>query len=309
MWILALIGLAILWTPDLDWASLEAEYLRDPKDIARVGDVRWHVRDEGAPHEGVIVLIHGFASDLQTWNAWASVLQTRYRVIRFDLPGYALSGPVAGGDYRSATQCLRIEALLRSRGVDPKASSVPLIWAGHSMGAGLATQCAASSAHPPHGLILVAPALTAATSGSSSDEDRARATGSWSQALKWILPKQLVRQGLTSAHAAERPPSDDEVNRSYAMLRAPGVRQAILDSAAQRGASVDQAAQFQGPVLVLWGDQERLLRPGVLATVQQAFPQAQVRRYPQAGHMVHEDAAEASLADVRAFLRERLGSY
>lgn len=314
-----------LWTPDLDWATLESAYLKDRRDLRHVDGVRWHVRDEGQPRDGTLVLIHGFASALHTWNVWAEALHPRYRVVRMDLPGFALSGPVAGGDYGVQSQCQRLDALLRHLKVGPSSSEdapdgsgvKPVVWVGHSMGADLAARCASQSARPPHALVLVAPAqvvrdrpLTAAANPKRNDGAEAR----WMAWVAWALPRQWVEQGLRMAHATEHPPSEAEVDRSFAMLRAPGVRSAIIQMSAQR--PVNEAERdggrpaFQGPVWVAVGDQERLLNYGSLtgleSRVKRRWPQAQLQVYRQAGHMVHEDAAEALMADVRAFVAQRV---
>jgi pimeloyl-ACP methyl ester carboxylesterase len=62
--------------------------------------MRVHVRDEG-PREDPrpIVLLHGTSSSLHTWNGWAQALRSERRVIRFDLPGFGLTGPAPDGDY------------------------------------------------------------------------------------------------------------------------------------------------------------------------------------------------------------------
>ena len=41
-----------------------------------------------------IVMIHGFAERTEAWRAWVPHLGRRYRVIRYDQPGFGLSSPV-----------------------------------------------------------------------------------------------------------------------------------------------------------------------------------------------------------------------
>ena len=53
----------------------------------------------------------------------------------------------------------------------------------------------------------------------------------------------------------------------------------------------------------MWGAQERLLGDRALKVAQQAWPQAKLQTYAQAGHMVHEDAADASVDDALAFVK------
>jgi pimeloyl-ACP methyl ester carboxylesterase len=47
-----------------------------------------------------IVLIHGFASLLHTWNRVADKLKRDHRVIRVDLPPFGVTGPLAFGERR-----------------------------------------------------------------------------------------------------------------------------------------------------------------------------------------------------------------
>ena len=56
-----------------------------------------HFRDEG---EGFpIILLHGAFSSLHTFDIWAKKLAKHYRVIRYTLPGFGLTGPCPDHDY------------------------------------------------------------------------------------------------------------------------------------------------------------------------------------------------------------------
>ena len=50
-----------------------------------------------------IVLIHGFAERTEAWRAWVPNLGRRYRVIRYDQPGFGLSSPVTSVSALSIT--------------------------------------------------------------------------------------------------------------------------------------------------------------------------------------------------------------
>ena len=50
-------------------------------------------RDQGPKSAPVIVMVHGFTSSLETWDALADELDDRYRILRPDLPGHGLTGP------------------------------------------------------------------------------------------------------------------------------------------------------------------------------------------------------------------------
>jgi cis-3-alkyl-4-acyloxetan-2-one decarboxylase len=62
-------------------------------------------------------------------------------------------------------------------------------------------------------------------------------------------------------------------------------------------------AQFANhPILLIWGEQDWCFTTDFLAEWQQRFPTAQVERYATANHYVFEDAREAMIERVRAFL-------
>ena len=59
----------------------------------------------------VLVLLHGFGASLQTWDAWAGELEKDRRVLRFDVPGFGLTGPARDGVY-SAERMIKVLSLL-----------------------------------------------------------------------------------------------------------------------------------------------------------------------------------------------------
>jgi len=57
------------------------------------------------------------------------------------------------------------------------------------------------------------------------------------------------------------------------------------------------------PVKIIWGMNDPCFHPGILRHVAARFPQADVVKIPAASHLVLEDAAKQSLAEVQSFLR------
>ncbi|MCS6834060.1 MAG: alpha/beta hydrolase, partial [Flammeovirgaceae bacterium] len=57
--------------------------------------VHYRVEGEGFP----ILLIHGAFSSLHTFDEWTKELSQTYKVIRLDLPGFGLTGPLAENKY------------------------------------------------------------------------------------------------------------------------------------------------------------------------------------------------------------------
>ena len=61
--------------------------------IADLDGLRLHYRDEGSRDKPVLVLIHGVVASLHTWDDWVPAFAAHYRIIRFDVPGFGLTGP------------------------------------------------------------------------------------------------------------------------------------------------------------------------------------------------------------------------
>ncbi len=56
------------------------------------------------------------------------------------------------------------------------------------------------------------------------------------------------------------------------------------------------------PALILWGAEDKVIPVGQGAQIAAAIPGARLIVYQGVGHVAHEEAAEQSIADVRAFL-------
>ena len=89
---------------------------------------KWRVygctcENSGPKSASALVLLHGFGSSLQTWDDWARNLEADHRVIRYDLPGFGLTGADPAADYSDRRGIAVLLALLdrlvpRHRGFD-----------------------------------------------------------------------------------------------------------------------------------------------------------------------------------------------
>ncbi|MDI6742533.1 MAG: alpha/beta hydrolase, partial [Smithella sp.] len=71
--------------------QIKAKYADYESKILQIDDMNIHYKDEG---EGpVLILIHGVCASLHTWDGWVQHLKGHYRIIRFDIPGFGLTGP------------------------------------------------------------------------------------------------------------------------------------------------------------------------------------------------------------------------
>lgn len=77
--------------------DLKKEYANEHSNFIEVDGVQVHYRAEGVSFP--IVLLHGTASSLHTWDAWTKELTKKYSVIRMDLPALGITGTNKNADY------------------------------------------------------------------------------------------------------------------------------------------------------------------------------------------------------------------
>ena len=298
--LVVLAGLAAwLYAPDKPRAALEAEYARPPSQFVQAAGLRVHVRDTGPRTAPAILLLHGFGASLQTWDAWAARLETDFRVIRLDLPGFGLTGPDKvtdpEGDYTDARAMVVLAALMDQLGVQRA------MVAGHSMGGRIAWTFAALHPERVERLALLAPDGFASAGFAYGVAPKVPLL---LRALPYVLPTVLLRPTLAAAYANPAMVTDDLVRRYRDMLLAPGVRAAIVVRTGQQ-VLVDPVPLLRGiqaPTLLLWGQQDAMIPATNAADYQKAMPGAGLTVFPGVGHLLHEEAPDASAQALRTFL-------
>ena len=287
-----------LYTPDKPRGALEALYAGPPSRFVEAAGMRLHVRDTGPRDAPALLLLHGFGGSLHTWDALAARLDGEYRVIRLDLPGFGLTGPDPGRDYSDARSHAVLMALMDGLGVARAAV------AGHSMGGRIAWTLAALHPERVERLVLMAPDGFASPGFAYGTAPKVPAL---LRLLPYVMPTFLLRASLASAYADPAMVTDALVNRYRDMLLAPGVRGAILDRTAQ-AILVDPVPLLRRitmPVLLLWGREDRMIPVRNADDYLAVLPDARLVTFPKVGHVLHEEAAEATAAAVRDFLGGR----
>lgn len=284
-----------LYTPDEIRADLEARYAGPPSSFVAVDGVRVHLRDTGRRDAPAIIMLHGFGASLHTWEAWAKALSAEYRVIRFDLPGFGLTGADPAGDYTDARAGEVLAALMDKLRV-PRAVLV-----GNSMGGRIAWRFAASHPARVSKLVLIAPDGFASA---GIPYGQAMGVPMTARLLPYVMPTPLLRANLAPAYGDPQRLTDEVVARYRDMILAPGVRDAVLARAEQM-VPEDPAPVLRSlrlPVLLLWGGKDRIIPISNAAGYLAALPDAKLVALPGLGHLPQEESPAEALAPVRAFL-------
>ncbi len=287
---------ALLWlyTPDKQRAALEAEYARPPSAFLEVAGVRLHTRDTGPRAAPAVILLHGFAASLQTWDAWARDLERDHRVIRYDLPGFGLTGADPSGDYTDARAVAVLLALMDRLGL-ARASLV-----GNSMGGRIAWIFAALHPERTDKLVLVSPAGFA---GPGVEYGVPPKVPLLMRALPYVLPAFMLRASLAPAYANADALTDALFTRYRNLMLAPGVRRAIVRRMGQE-VLVDPVPVLQrikAETLLMWGEKDGMIPFANSADYLRALPHATLVALPGIGHIPQEEAP-ATVGLLREFL-------
>ncbi len=286
---------AWLYTPDEPRAALEAKYAGAPSSFVDVLGVRLHVRDTGPPGAPAVILLHGFGSSLQTWDDWARGLEGDHRVVRFDLPGFGLTGPDPSSDYSDARSLAVLLGLMDRLGI----ARATLI--GNSMGGRIAWEFAASHPDRMIKLVLVSPDGFASPGLAYGVAPKAGLT---MQLLPYVMPTFLLRATLAPAYANRAAMTDALVTRYKDMMLAPGVRRAILARMPQTVLQPPEPMlrRIMCPTLLLWGEKDAMIPIGNARDYLASLPNAKLVALPGVGHLPQEEAPAASLLAIRQFL-------
>ncbi|MBM4343957.1 MAG: alpha/beta fold hydrolase [Deltaproteobacteria bacterium] len=257
--------------------------------------LRVRYRDQGPQGAPVVVLLHGFASALETWAAVAPRLARAHRVISLDLKGFGWTDRPAG-DYSPQAQAKLVLALLDQRGVD-RFSVV-----GHSWGSSVALAAALAAPERVQRVALYDAWVF---------EDQLPAFFRWArmdgvgEALFGLFYKERADDRLVRAFfdpTMVREAFVEEVERA---LQRPGTVAAALAAArGQRFADLQgRWAQVKQPTLLLWGREDAVSWLEFGERLASLLPDARLRVFPRCGHFPMIEAAEASSTALEAFLR------
>ena len=247
------------------------------------GDWPVAVLGEGPP----LLLLHGFDSSHLEYRRLAPLLARRYQLVIPDLFGFGFCPRPLDAAYTPTTVLAHLEALLaelrrRSGGV-----SIGLI--GASMGGSVAVELARRQPQAIERLLLLAPAgLTGRPMPVPPLLDQLGAR---------FLALPGVRRGLcrTAFADPDRDVGPAELEIASLHLRCPGWAPALAAFARSGGfAGCGEPLPAQ-PIQVLWGRQDRILRPPQKRAAQ-ALLGERIRELDGCGHLPHIDQP-ATVAD------------
>jgi pimeloyl-ACP methyl ester carboxylesterase len=296
------LAVVMTWAPDVPVEELKARWARPPSRFTEVNGLQVHIRDEG-PHDdpAPIVLLHGTSASLHTWDGWAQALREKRRVIRFDLPGFGLTGPNPESDYSTDSYVRFVRAVADKLGVQR------FVIAGNSIGGQVAWSTAAALPERVAGLILVDasgyPPESFPHEPSVPVGFRIAATPGLRLVAQYTLPRGIVERSLRDVYGDPSKVTPELVDLYSAVTLRAGNRRALVRRIEQGyTGDVSLLKAIKAPTLVLWGGKDRLLPPALGQRFARDIAGAKLVVFDELGHVPHEEDPARTVAEVRRFL-------
>jgi pimeloyl-ACP methyl ester carboxylesterase len=286
-------------TPAPATAPVAPQQAEAPTDAAAASGVVAPQQGDAPPaaataERPTVVLIHGFASALDTWDTVRPVLEKTHRVIALDLKGFGWTDRPEG-DYSPEAQARLVLALMDARGV----KSAALV--AHSWGSSVALQVA-----------LLAPERVTklALYDAWVYEEQLPAFFHWArmggigEAMFRAFYTERTDERIRLAFYDKKWITEALVESIDAALERPGTVAAALAAVrGQRYAEVEaRYRKVQKPTLLLWGREDRVTTLRFGERLSRDLPHASLVTYPRCGHFPMLEAREASTRDLLKFL-------
>ena len=291
--------LVAFWAPDVPVEALKARWATPPSSFIAVNGMQVHIRDEGPKNDLTpIVLLHGTSASLHTWDGWVGVLAKERRVIRFDLPGFGLTGPAPDDDYQLSSYSKFVAATLDAIGVKT------FILVGNSLGGNIAWASAASYPERVERLILVDAGGYAFQSESVPLGFRIAKIPGANRLMSNVLPRSLIEGSLTNVYGDPSKVSTALVDRYYDLARREGNRRALgmRFTQTKRGDKAELIPQLKMPTLIIWGAKDRLIPLENGQRFHREIAGSQLVIFDQLGHVPQEEDPAQTVAVVTKFI-------
>lgn len=279
------------------------EQLADPdSQFIEINGLRVHYKETGSG-DTTFILLHGFAASTFSWREVMQPLAQYGRVIAFDRPAFGLTErPLTwegANPYAPESQIALVLGMMDALGVER------VVLVGNSAGGTVAMQTYFAAPQRIEALILV---------------DAAVYTGGGSPAaLRWLfytpqmehigplLARRIQTFGDDFARSAWHAPEKitPEIWEGYKKpIRAQNWDVALwkLTQASRASGLTERLSAFSLPVLVITGDDDRIVPTEQSIQLSQELPNAQLAVIANCGHVPHEECPQAFMQAVEAFI-------
>ncbi len=283
----------LMQPPSLD--DVRRAWMGEDDRLVEIDGESWRVRESGPANAPAIVLIHGFSHSLEGFEALAQRLDDNHRVIRFDLPGHALTGPRADEAYTVPETVAQVSDLLDEIAPDRFAIG------GNSLGGLIAWRYAARNPDRVSHLVLISPGGYP----NLGVGDEPAPVPAQIRLFLATAPEAGVRAATATLYADPTRMTDADVERIGALMRIEGVGDALIKRIEQFTLPDPNPdlRRIDAETLVIWGAADIMIPAEHGPRFAAAIPDAELLLLGDAGHMAQVEQPDQVAEAVRALLQ------
>ena len=245
-----------------------------------------------------LLLIHGFGGNKDNFTRIARQLES-YHLIIPDLLGFGESSKPMTADYRADAQATRLHELLQTKGLT---SNIHV--GGNSMGGAISVAYAAKYPKEVKSLWLIDSAgfwsagVPKSLEGATLENNPLliNKTEDFYNMYDFVMSKPpYIPKSVKAVFAQER-----IANKA---LESKILAQIVEDNVEERAKVI---AEYNIPTLVVWGEEDQVIKPETVTLIKEIIPQSEVITMPKIGHAPMIEAVKQTANDYKAF-RAQLG--
>jgi pimeloyl-ACP methyl ester carboxylesterase len=287
------------WQPDRPVEALVAKWAQPPSTFIDLMGLRVHLRDEGPQTDALpIVLLHGTGASLHTWDGWTAILRQDRRVIRFDLPGFGLTGPRTDSDYSIERYAEFVVAILDRLGVQKA------VIAGNSLGGRIAWGTAVLYPDRVEKLVLLDASGYDFKPESVPIGLMLARIPVLRDMIRNVLPRSFVRSSIENVYGDPARVTPELVDLYYDITTRAGNRQALAERLEQLepGAMAHRLPEIRQPTLILWGRKDRLIPVENAQRFHADIKRSTLIIWDELGHVPQEEDPARTVQALQSFL-------
>jgi pimeloyl-ACP methyl ester carboxylesterase len=254
-----------------------------------------HYRDEGSGFP--VLCLHGAFSSLHTWNSWTKELMPHYRVLRYDLPGFGLTGAIPEKNYSIEHHLSYMDDFLDVLGIE-KCHIV-----GNSLGGWLAWEYAIARPSRVAKMILIDAAGFLDANSIPAPFTLARLPFA-DRIVKTVIQRDFLEIFLRQVYCDQSKITERLIDRYYDLFTREGNQEAFFLLVNQRlKENTRRLRHIDTPTLIMWGEEDEWIPVANADRFLQLIPDSEGIIYENVGHLPMEEIPKQTSADAIHFLR------
>jgi pimeloyl-ACP methyl ester carboxylesterase len=263
----------------------------------QVGGETWHYLERGPADAEAVLIIHGFGGSKDNWSRFSHFLTAEYRVVVPDLPGFGESARHADWDYSLTSQRDPLHGFVEGLGLESF----------HLLGVSMGGQLSALYTHRYPEQVLTLGLLDSAGVMPPVESDYLRALNAGENPLVVDRPGDFDRLFDYIFH--EKPFIPWPFRRAYAhrAVEQSAFNRTIFESlragtGSYRDPLESLLSDISQPVLIIWGEYDRIIDKSAIDVMQPLLPQAEIVILENTGHVPMLEKPEETARHYQAFI-------